>query len=66
MKLYAQVENGVVVNTVVADADWAGLQSGDWIEYTHLNPCGIGWAVENGVCVLPEPRSFPSSTEVPE
>jgi hypothetical protein len=66
MKTYAQVENDVVVNTVVADANWAGLSDGEWIEYTHANPCGIGWAVENGACVLPEPQSIPFPIEVSE
>ena len=53
MATYAQVENGIVVNCVVADATWLGLQSGEWILYTDANPCGIGWAVENGACVVP-------------
>lgn len=62
MATYAQVENNVVVNTVVADAEWIALQSGEWIEYTDANPCGIGWDVENGICIVPpapEPIEFP-------
>lgn len=53
MASYAQVENNVVVNVVVADAEWIALQSGEWIEYTTENPCAIGWDVENGVCIIP-------------
>ena len=56
MKTYAQIENNVVINTVVADNEWIALQSGEWIEFDETNPCGIGWAIENGVCVLPEPE----------
>ena len=53
MATYAQVENDIVVNVVVADAEWIAEQSGEWIEYTEANPCSIGWAVEDGVCVIP-------------
>lgn len=63
MASYAQVENNVVVNVVVADADWVALQSGEWIEYTAENPCGIGWDVENGVCIVPP---APEPIELPE
>jgi hypothetical protein len=55
MATYAQVENDIVVNVVDADAAWIAEQPGEWIEYTDANPCGIGWAVEDGVCVLPPP-----------
>lgn len=53
MATYAQVENDVVVNTVVADAEWIAEQSGEWIEYDDAHPCSIGWSVDNGVCVVP-------------
>ena len=53
MKTYAQVENKIVVNTVVADAEWIALQTGTWIEFDETHPCSIGWDVENGVCVIP-------------
>lgn len=52
---YAQVENNIVVNVVVADAEWIAEQPGTWIEYTDANPCIIGCDVVNGVCVLPPP-----------
>jgi hypothetical protein len=53
MATYAQVENDVVVNTVVADAEWVAQQTGEWIEYDDAHPCSTGWAVEDGVCVIP-------------
>lgn len=59
MKTYAQIENNTVINTVVAYPEWIALQSGEWIEFDETNPCSIGWAVNNGVCVLPEPELFP-------
>lgn len=52
---YAQVENNVVVNVVVADAEWIAQQPGEWIEYDDAHPCAIGWDVQNGVCVVPPP-----------
>jgi hypothetical protein len=61
MATYAQVENNIVVNVVDADAAWIAEQPGEWIEYTDANPCGIGWAVEDGVCVLPPPPPPPPS-----
>ena len=59
MATYAQVENNVVVNVVVADAAWIALQPGTWILYTDENPCAIGWDVENGQCVVPPPPPEP-------
>ncbi len=61
MATYAQVENNIVVNTVVADAEWIAEQPGTWIEYDAEHPCSIGWAVEDGVCVLPPPPPPPPS-----
>lgn len=55
MANYAEVKNNVVVNTVVADAEWIAQQPGEWIEYDDAHPCAIGWDVENGVCVVPPP-----------
>ena len=55
MSNYAQVENNIVVNVVVADAAWIAQQPGEWIEYDDAHPCAIGWDVENGVCVVPPP-----------
>lgn len=63
MASYAQVENNVVVNTVVADAAWIAEQQGEWIEFDETNPCAIGWDVQNGVCIVPP---APEPIELPE
>ena len=54
-KTFAQVENGVIVNVVVADDAWIQAQGGEWIQYTPESPAGIGWAVVNGVVQIPPP-----------
>ena len=59
MATYAQVENDIVVNCVVADAEWIAEQAGEWILYTDENPCGIGWDVVDGVCIIPPPPPQP-------
>ena len=59
MATYAQVENDIVINVVVADAEWIAEQSGEWIQYTQENPCGIGWTVTDGVCDVPPPNPAP-------
>ena len=56
---YAQIENGIVVNVVVADAEWIAQQPGTWILYTEENPCAIGWTVTNGACDVPPPNPPP-------
>lgn len=57
---YAKIENGIVVNTIVAEADFAAehglvpLQAG----------AGIGWSYVGGVFVRPpslEPAVLPTS-----
>jgi hypothetical protein len=53
MQTWAQVENNVVVNVVVADAEWIALQPGEWILYSETNPCYIGCPVVDGACVIP-------------
>ena len=63
MSYYAQVVNNVVVNTVVADASWAGLLDGVWIEYTEDAPAGIGWAVVDGVAIAPIKPEIPDAGE---
>ena len=59
MSYFAEVKNGVVVNTVVADASWAGLLDGVWIEYTEDAPAGIGWSVVTGVAIAPIKPELP-------
>ena len=59
MATYAQVENDIVVNTVVADAAWIALQTGEWIEFDAEHPCAIGWDVVDGACVIPPAPELP-------
>ena len=63
MATYAQVENNIVINVVVADAAWIAQQPGEWIEYTSANPCAIGWDVVDGACVVPPPNPSPPPSE---
>lgn len=58
-KTFAKVENGIVVNVVVADDAWVQAQGGEWIEYTVESPAAIGWAVVNGVVQIPPPPVEP-------
>ena len=62
-KTFAQVENGIVVNVVVADDAWVQAQGGEWVEYTAESPAAIGWAVVNGVVQIPPPPVEPELTE---
>ena len=48
---------------MVADASWAGLLDGVWIEYTEDAPAGIGWAVVNGVAIAPIKPEIPDAGE---
>ena len=54
---YAIVENGVVVNTALAEAP---LES-NWVLVT--DQAGIGWEYKNGAFVEPEPPAPPPITE---
>lgn len=65
MPNYAIIENGKVVNTVVAEADYAASQG--WVELTNG---GIGWDYINGQFVdnrpvpqAPEPVPAPAPTK---
>ena len=58
IKKYALIENDVVVNTIIADAEFISQQSGQWIEYTDSRPAYIGVELVDGVLVAPKP--FPS------
>jgi len=58
---FAQVENGIVVNIVEATQEWIDEQPGTWIEYDDSCPCGIGYTVTDGKCVLPPKPYIPLS-----
>jgi hypothetical protein len=45
--------DGVVVNVSVKAADWVNDDPTHLIEYTEANPAAIGWAVVNGVVIVP-------------
>jgi hypothetical protein len=66
MTNYAIIENGKVVNAVVAEADYATLQG--WVELP--NGAGIDWDYINGqfvdnrpVEIVPEPEPAPAPTK---
>ena len=43
MSDYAQLQEDIVVNVVVADPDWVELTIGVWVEYdNNVNPAMIG------------------------
>lgn len=43
MSEYAELENDIVINIVIADADWSGLTVGVWVAYDDaVNPAMIG------------------------
>jgi hypothetical protein len=61
---YAIIENGVVTNVVVADAEYA--QSQGWIECPDAGP---GWTYADGVftapvVVAPEPAPAPTKEQL--
>jgi len=62
MPNFALIENGKVVNTVVAEADYAAAQG--WVELTNG---GIGWDYANGQFVdnrpVPEVVTPPAPTK---
>ena len=57
---YAIIEDGVVKNVVVADADFAAQQG--WVECPEAGP---GWTYENGVFVAAPPPEPPAPPPAP-
>jgi hypothetical protein len=58
MSIYAQIIDGVVVNTIVADADFIATQTEK--TYVICNKGGIGWTFDGTNFVAPQP--YPSWT----
>jgi hypothetical protein len=62
MPNYAVIENGKVINTVAAEADYAATQG--WVELTN---CGVDWDYINGQFVdnrpVPEVVTPPTPTK---
>lgn len=56
---YAQLENNIVVNIVVADSIWIDEQPGNFVSIGSQN-VEIGSTYENGVFIPPKP--YPSWT----
>jgi hypothetical protein len=57
---YAIIENGVVLNVVVADAEYAGQQG--WIACPDAGP---GWKYDGAAFVEPDPIPEPIPTPAP-
>lgn len=60
---YAKIENGVITNTVVADADFAaehGLI--EFPTYTNNKAVGIGWKYDGTNFTEPDPILEPVNT----
>lgn len=57
---FAVVENGLVVNVVVADAEYAAEQG--WVACDSAGP---GWSYSNGVFTAPPPPPAPEPTPAP-
>jgi hypothetical protein len=57
---YAIIENGVVTNVVVAEADYAAQQG--WIECNAVNP---GWKYDGTTFTEPDPVLAPQPAPAP-
>lgn len=55
MKNYAVIDDGLVVNVVLADEEWASSQELDVVEYTEENPAFIGGDYVDGFFYRPKP-----------
>jgi hypothetical protein len=55
--------NGVVANIIVVAPDWVNDDPTHLIEYTPDAPAAIGWAVVNGMVIVPPP---PPESETPD
>jgi hypothetical protein len=57
MTNYAQIINGIVVNVIVADANFVAQSD---LDYVSINRGGIGWTYNGTNFVAPQP--YPSWT----
>lgn len=62
---YAQIQNGTVVNIVLADEEWTATQPGEWVPYTDDNPACIGYGYDEttGVFEQPQPEPTPKQAD---
>lgn len=59
MSQYAQIVNGVVVNVIVADADFVAQSE---LDYVLLNRGGIGWTYDQQANQFVAPQPYASWT----
>ena len=59
MSQYAQIVNGVVVNVIVADADFVAQSN---LDYVLLSQGGIGWTYDEQANQFVAPQPFASWT----
>ena len=56
MAHFAEIKNGVVVNTIVAEQEWIDTQEGvDYLLSTASNPAYVGGLFIDGRFTLPQP-----------
>ena len=75
MAHYAKVENGIVVNVVVADQEWIDEQEGQWVQTSYntkgnehreggtplrANFAGVGFTYDEEADVFYSPQPYPS------
>jgi hypothetical protein len=56
---YGQIENGMVANVIVADADFIAQSN---VNYVLLTRGGIGWTYNSTADVFIAPQPYPSWT----
>ncbi len=59
MSNYAQIVNGIVVNVIVADANFVAQSD---LDYVLLNRGGIGYTYDSNADVFIAPQPYPSWT----
>jgi hypothetical protein len=63
MTYYAQIINNIVVNVIVAGADFVAMETDETlVEYTDENPAGIGWGYDpiTNMFIPPTPIPIPN------
>ena len=59
-KKFAQIENNIVSNIVIADDEWISNQSGEWIPFSDETIIGVGFEYNRVNNVFISPQPFPS------
>jgi hypothetical protein len=59
MSNYAQILNNIVVNVIIADADFIAQSN---LDYVLLSRGGIGWTYDSTADVFIAPQPYPSWT----